>query len=76
LTNSIDLRGVTTTAHTNANINIAESIGTQKQDGLEDLNTNGLGLNEFNRNSVDFDQTLAGLAISNGDGISAAPKGL
>src|SRR3569623_1442864 len=67
---TIDLRSVTTAADTNTNVDVGETICAQEQDGLKDLDADGLGLHELDRHTIDLEQALALLAISNSDCIA------
>lgn len=63
LADGVDLRGVTTTRDADANVDIGKLVNTEDQDGLVDLESQNLGLNEGKRLSVNLDETLSGLAV-------------
>ena len=66
---TIDLRGVTTTLHPDADVHNAEDVGSQKHEWLHDLHAENLGLDEVKRSTVDLNQTTALLAVGNSGGI-------
>lgn len=68
LTDGIDLRSVTTTLHTDANVNVGEALLAQDQDGLKDLQTKDLWLDQLQGDTINTNQTLASLAMSDSSG--------
>jgi hypothetical protein len=60
--NSVNLSGDTSTLDTDADIEVAELFLSNNQDGLEDLQAKGLGLDVLNGLTIDLDQatTLLG----------------
>lgn len=57
LTNSIDLRSMTTPSDTDADINFGESLEADNQERLVDLETEDLGLDKAERGAVDLDES-------------------
>ena len=57
LTNSVDLRSMTTSSDTDADIDFGESLETDDQERLIDLETEDLGLDEVERGAVDLDES-------------------
>ena len=55
LTDGIDLRSVTTTLHANSDIDVGESVVTEQEDGLVDLESEDFRSDEFDGVSVDLD---------------------
>ena len=66
LTDSINLRGVTTTVNANSDISVGETFLTQKKDNFVDLELQDLGFKELNGRTVDTDETVTTLAVSDG----------
>lgn len=60
---TVNLRSVTTASNAHADVYVGESGRTQQQDGLQDLHSDGLRLNELNGDTIDLDQALSGLAV-------------
>ena len=65
---TIDLRSVTTSVGANADVNSGEPLGSEEEQGLPDLQAEGLGLSEVKGDTVDLDHTLALLAVGNSGG--------
>lgn len=57
LTDSVDLRSMTTSSDTDADIDFGESLETDDQERLIDLETEDLGLDEVERGAVDLDES-------------------
>jgi hypothetical protein len=68
LTDSIDLGSVSTTLDADADVDVGELVRANAEDGLVDLELQDIGLNELNGGTVEADETLTGLAVSNGGG--------
>ena len=68
LTDSVDLRSVTTTVNSDSDVNVGETFFTQKEDNFVDLELQDLGFEEFNGRTVDTDETTTTLTV--GDGSS------
>lgn len=66
LADSVDLRSGTTTRDTEADVDGRELVLTDNEDGLEDLPSEDLGLNEGDGLAVEADETLALLAVGDG----------
>jgi len=64
LTDSINLRSVTTTVNANSDISVSETFLTQKKDDFVDLELQDLGFEELNGRTIDTDETVAALAVS------------
>ena len=62
---TVDLRGLTTTLNTDADIDVGETLLAEDEDGLEDLEAEGLWLDQLEGNTVNTDHTLSGFAVSN-----------
>jgi hypothetical protein len=61
LTDGVDLRCVSTTSNSDADIDVGELLETDDQEGFVDLESKDLGLDEVEGLSVNFDQTLSSL---------------
>lgn len=62
---TIDLSDTTTTADSDTDIDVGELIGTEKKNGLDSLQFEALGLDDINGGTIDLDETVTGLAVSN-----------
>jgi hypothetical protein len=58
----------TTTVDTDANINVAEAFLTEKKNNFVDLELHDLGFKELDRGTIDTNETLSALAVSDGGG--------
>ena len=58
----------TTTVDTDANINVAEAFLTEKKNNFVDLELHDLGFKELDRGTIDANETLSALAVSDGGG--------
>jgi hypothetical protein len=56
----------TTTVDTDADVNVAETFLAEKKNNFVDLEFHDLGLEELNRGSIDTNETLSALAVSDG----------
>ena len=65
LTDGIHLRNITTTTHTDADINVGKTLLAKKKNRLEHLVAKNLRPDELDRSTVQVDETLALLAKSN-----------
>jgi len=65
---TIDLRSVTTSVGADADVNSSEPLGSEKEQGLPDLQAESLGLSKVQGNTVDLDHSLALLAVGNSGG--------
>lgn len=65
LSDGIDLGGLTTTGNSDTDVNTGESVETNNKEGLVDLESQDLRLNQVQRLSVDLDKSLSGLYPSN-----------
>lgn len=63
LTDGIDLGSVTTTADADTDVDIGELVESDNEEGLVDLESKDLRLDEVKGGSVDLDQSTAGLAV-------------
>ena len=63
LTDGIDLRSVSSSSHTYADVDVGELLQTNDEQGLIHLEAENLRLHKVQRLSVDLDKTLAGLAV-------------
>ena len=59
LTDGIDLRCVSTTSNSDADIDTGELVETDDQEGFVDLKSQDLGLDEVERLSVDLNESLS-----------------
>lgn len=62
LSDRVDLGSVTTTADSDSDIDVLEVVETDGEEGLVDLVSQDLGLNEGERLSVDLDESFTSLA--------------
>lgn len=74
LSDGIDLGGLTTTGNTDTDVNTGESVETNDQEGLVDLESQDLRLNQVQRLSVDLDKSLSGLYLSHQYIYSSSPQ--
>ena len=65
---TIDLSNATTTLHSDADIEIGEALGTEKEHGLNSLHSHALGLHHVNGLAIELHDSVTILAVSNGDG--------
>ena len=68
LTDSVHLRGVSTTLDTEANVDRREEILASNKDGLIDLEPQDFGLEERDGGAVDVDETTALFGVGDGGG--------
>ena len=68
LTDGVDLGSVTSSTHSNANIESSDTVSAQKQNGLIHLGTQDFWLDEGKRSAVELDESLAALAHCNSRG--------
>jgi len=68
LADGVDLRGVATTSHPDADVDLGELVKTNDEDGLVDLEAEDLRLKEVKRTAVDLDEAGASLAVGDGGG--------
>jgi hypothetical protein len=68
LTDSINLRSVTTTLDADSDINVGETFLTQKKNNFVNFELQDLRFKEFDRGTVDADETVTTLAVGNGSG--------
>lgn len=76
LTDGVDLRCVTTTSDPDSHVNLGEVLLSQKEHGLESLDSQSWGIKEIQRDSIDSDHTSTGLDESDGNRVSLATEGL
>ena len=65
LTDGVDLRCVSSSSYTNADVDLGELVETDEEDGLVDLEAQDLRLDEVERLSVDLNESLSSLALRN-----------
>jgi hypothetical protein len=68
LTDGVDLGSVSTTLDADADVDVGELLRADAEDGLVDLELQDLGFEEFNGGTVDTDETMSTLAVSNSSG--------
>ena len=61
LTDGVDLRCVSTTSNSDADIDVGELLETDDQEGFVDLESKNFRLDEVEGLSVNFDQALSSL---------------
>jgi len=76
LTDGIELRSVTTTADTDAEIDIGKALLAEKKDRLKDLEAEKLRLDKLNGAAVETDHALALLADGNSNSCALTAKTL
>lgn len=64
LTDGVDLRCVSTTSNSDADIDVGELLETDNQEGFVDLESKDFGLDEVEGLSVNFDQALSSLQFT------------
>ena len=65
---TIDLSNATTSLHGDADVQVGETLGAEKQNGLDGLHSHALGLHHVNGLTVELHDSLTVLAVSNGNG--------
>ena len=65
---TIDLSNATTSRHGDADVQVGETLGAEKQNGLDGLHSHALGLHHVNGLAVQLHHALSVLAVSNGNG--------
>jgi hypothetical protein len=68
LTDSVDLRSVSTSLDTDTDVNVGKLVRANTEDGLVDLELQDIRLDELERGAIETDKTLAGLAVGNSGG--------
>ncbi len=68
LADGVDLGSETTTLDTDANVDLAVALNAEEEDRLENLEAVSLVGNGLNGSTIDLDETVASLAMSNGNG--------
>jgi len=63
LTDGVDLRCVSTTSHSDADIDVGELLETDDEEGFVDLESEDLRLDEVERLSVHLNQSFSGPAV-------------
>lgn len=76
LSDSVNLGYVTSTSNSDSDIQILESLQTEKQNWLEDLNSERLRLKEFNRRTIDSEYSFAGSNSCDCDCVFFSSKAL
>merc|ERR1719378_100231 len=76
LSDGINLASVAATLDADPDVNIGKPVLAQEQDGLLQLEAQGLGLDKLQRATIHLDQSLSTLAISHSSGRLLAPKDL
>ena len=69
LSDRVDLRDVTSASDSDPDVQVLESLEAEQQDGLEDLGTQGLRLQEFDGRSVDSEDPLSAADGGNSHGV-------
>ena len=66
--NTINLSDGTTTTDTDSDVDVGELLSAEDHQGLVDLGSESLRLDEVQRVAVDLDEALALLAVGDSDG--------
>jgi len=66
LTDGVDLRGVTTTADADADVDVGELVEADDEERLVDLEAEDLGSDVLEGSAVNLDKTVASLAVGDG----------
>lgn len=66
LSDSINLRDVTTTSDSNSDVDVSELVQTNQQQWFVNLESQDFWLNQGDWRTVNLDQTLTGLNVGNG----------
>ena len=64
---TIDLSNATTTLHSDADVEVGESLSTEKEHGLDGLHSHALGLHHVDGLAVELHDSVTVLAVSNGN---------
>jgi ABC-type transporter Mla subunit MlaD len=65
---TVNLRSVTTTLDTDTNVDVRNLVLANEEDRLVDLVPQDLGLRKLDGGSIELDQTLAALDVSDSSG--------
>lgn len=76
LTDSIDLGSVSSSSHSDSNVDVSEFVKSNNQQGLVNLESKSLGLDKGDGLTVDLDKSLTGLDVGNGRGGLLLAKSL
>lgn len=76
LTDGVDLGGVTSTFHSDTHVDTGESVATKEEDRLERLVAEDFRLDKLDRDSVNFNESTAALAVSDGNSRLLAAEAL
>lgn len=76
LTDSINLRYVTTTRNLYSDVNIGELVESNNKERLVDLESENFGLNKGNWRTINLDETLTSLNSGNSSSSLLLTKGL
>lgn len=68
LADGVNLRCVSTTLHTNTDVDSLESLFASNEHGLVDLEAQDLGLEEVDRRAIDVDEATTLLSVGNRSG--------
>lgn len=66
LSDSVNLRDVTTTSDSNSDVDVSELVQTNQQQWFVNLESQDFWLNQGDWRTVNLDQTLTGLNVGNG----------
>merc|ERR550525_55192 len=76
LSDGIDLRHVPASLHTDADVDVGKSVLAKEKNRFHELELKSFGLNLLEGTSINLDQTLSSLAISNSGGSLLASEDL
>lgn len=76
LTDGVNLRGVSTTGHSDTDVDVGELVQSYQQQRLVNLESDNLRLDQRDGGTVDLDQALSGLDVSHSGGGLLLTKGL
>lgn len=76
LSDSVDLRDVTTTGDSNSDVDLGELVQTDQQQWFVNLESQDFWFNQSDWRTVDLNQTLTGLNVGNGSSRLLLTKSL
>lgn len=76
LTDSINLGDITSTSDSDSDVEVLESFESEKEDGFKDLDSEGLGFEQFDGWSIDSKHSLSWSNCSYGHGVFLSAEAL
>ncbi len=76
LSDCVDLSNITSTSHSDTDVQVLETLKTEQEDGFEYLYSEGLRLEELNRWAVDSEDAFARTHWSDGNWVFLSAEAL